>query len=82
MCVCCIHIAGIISTGDEDEAEGPVEKANGEVQGRGGARLWRSGQVRRHSRRRAWYMEHIHFGSVNHFLHSGLPPSGGAKAHT
>ena len=27
----CVRVAGIISTGDEDEAEGPVEKANGEV---------------------------------------------------
>lgn len=35
--VCCICIAGVVSTGDEDEAKGPVEKANGEVQGRRGA---------------------------------------------
>lgn len=49
----CICVAGIVSTGDEDEAEGPVEKANGEVQRRGGARLRRSGQVIRHSKRRA-----------------------------
>lgn len=30
VCVC-VCVAGIVSTGDEDEAEGPVEKANGEV---------------------------------------------------
>lgn len=45
MCVL-ICAAGIVSAGDEDEAEGPVEEAHGEVQRRGGARLRRSGQVR------------------------------------
>lgn len=33
-CLCVpvyVHFAGIVSTGDEDEAEGPVEKANGQV---------------------------------------------------
>lgn len=56
----CFRVAGIISTGNEDEAEGPVEKANGEVQRRGGAGLRRSRQVRR-----AWYMKHTDFGSWN-----------------
>lgn len=27
----CVCVAGVVSAGDEDEAEGPVEKANGEV---------------------------------------------------
>lgn len=52
-----------------------MEKANGEVQGRGGARLWRCSQVRSHSR-------HTDFGSVYHCLHCGLPPSGGTEADT
>lgn len=33
----CICAAGIVSTGDENAAEGPVEKAHGEVQRRGRA---------------------------------------------
>lgn len=46
----CVCVPGIVSTGDEDEAEGPVEKANGEVQRRRGAGLRRSGQVGSDSR--------------------------------
>lgn len=46
-----IHYAGVIPTGDEDEAKRPVEKAHGEVPGRGRARLWRSSQVRRLEKR-------------------------------
>ena len=41
----CICAAGVVPPGDEDEAEGLVEKANGEVQSRGGPGLRRSGQV-------------------------------------
>lgn len=43
----CVCAAGVVSPGDEDEAEGLVEKANGEVQSRGGTGLRRSGQVSR-----------------------------------
>lgn len=46
MCVFLFCAAGIVPTGDEDEAEGPVEEADGEVQRRGGAGLRRRGQVR------------------------------------
>jgi len=41
-----VCVAGVVPPGDEGEAEGPVEAAHGEVQRRGGAGLWRSGQVR------------------------------------
>lgn len=36
---------GVVSADNEDEAEGPEETADGEVQRRGGPRLRRSGQV-------------------------------------
>ncbi|KAF3846896.1 hypothetical protein F7725_003974 [Dissostichus mawsoni] len=44
---CRIEVSRVVSPGDEDEAEGLVEKANGEVQSRGGAGLRRSGQYSR-----------------------------------
>lgn len=50
----CTHSAGVIPTGDEDEAKGPVEKAHGEVPGRGRARLWRSSQVRWRGEKNSW----------------------------
>lgn len=36
---------GVVSADNEDEAQRPEEASDGEVQGRGGPRLWRGGQV-------------------------------------
>lgn len=38
--------SGVIPAGDEDEAEGPVEEVDGEVQRRRRSRLWWGRQVR------------------------------------